>query len=114
MAAAVEAEGRERATQIGELQARYTAAVADCRAAVGSEANAARQREQAVRREAQAAIGAALARVSELEREAEELKTSALSEEQVGRAVAATRTLLRTWGAKGVEGAATWRGGRRR
>ena len=84
MAAAMEVEARERVTQMGDLQSRYTAAVAGCREAVGIEANAARQREQAVRREAQAAIGAALTRVSELEREAEEMKTTAVSEEQVG------------------------------
>ena len=80
----MEAEACERVTQMGDLQSRYTAAVAGCREAAGIEANAARQREQALRREAQAAIGAALTRVSELEREAEEMKTTAVSEEQVG------------------------------
>ena len=93
MTATVEAEARERATQLDELRSRYTVAVAACHKAVGDEANAARQREQAVRREADAAISAALVRVSELERETEELKTSAVSEEQVGRALAAARSL---------------------
>ena len=82
LTAAAASEASERSAALDALRSQLGDSLAAERVATGSEVNAARQAAKGVRRELLAMVEQDRGRLCELERESEQLKAGAVSEEQ--------------------------------